>query len=499
MPGAVLTREVAGVASELGAALAAWSGAMPQRDPLLGSGVHAAGVPPPDSAYHYPYGLFEEALDKDAHLHALIGQRKAAVLAWERSLTAGNASAEAQLALELVRRGLENIGVGEAAAGSGQPGHGFTAGHALLPSAGFDRDLWELLDALPYGLAVSEVVWEWVEINNQSAVISAQGAKRKTDVRASNQHAAPGAGNHAPPAALITDHCSLLTGSGQGPALPPGRYLLPKALLSRHPRRFVFTPAGELRLLTAAAPVEGEPLPPRKFIVFAPYGRHENPYGTPLLRSVWWYSWFKRQALRYWLLHCEKYGMPTAVLTHPPEATERERQAFRRVVGSIQQETGLVVPEGVGLSLLEASRSGGPAAYQALIELCNAEMSKALLGQTLTVDTPAGGGHGSYAMARVHEQVRQDITRLDAQALMGCLNGTLVRWIVELNSPAGRRDTAGEAQRVPLGSAPAWLLTPPRQDDLRLQLEIDRFFAEQGLAVDSSELYARYGRKAIHR
>jgi hypothetical protein len=435
----------------------------------------AAGVPAPDSAYDYPYGLFEEALDKDAHLHALFCQRKAAVLAWERSLVAKDESAEAQAALELVRAGLGNIG----ASGSA----GFQPARAASPqdagTTGMDRDLWELLDALPFGLAVSEVVWEWVEVGCRQYAVD---SKNK------------GSGAAA----------SLPTANRLLPTLLPGRYLLPKALLSRHPRRFVFGSQGELRLLTRAEPVEGEAVPPRKFIVFAPYGRHENPYGTPLLRSVWWISWFKRQALKFWLLHCEKYGMPTAVLTHPPEATERERMAFRRVVGSIQQETGLVVPEGVELSLLEASRSGGPAAYLSLIELCNSEMSKAVLGQTLTVDTPAGGGHASFAMARVHEHVREDITRLDAQALMGCINGTLVRWICELN--LGNREQAtgnsGEGRReaptVPcyLTTVPSWFLSPPRQHDLRLQLEIDRFFAEQGLAVDSSELYQRYGRSA---
>jgi phage gp29-like protein len=389
------------VASELGGALQQFGGSMPQRDPLLGSGSHAPGVPAPDSAYDYPYGLFEEALDKDAHLQAVISQRKAAALGLPRTLIPANGTPEARAACAIVQHALDNIGAGSAAHGDG----------------GLERDLWELLDALPYGLAVSEVVWEWVET-------------QRPDIRSKG------------PTELSP---------GTSPSMPaPGRYLLPRALLSRHPRRFIFDAQGALRLLTAAEPADGEPVPPRKFIVFTPYGRHEHPYGTPLLRSVWWYSWFKRQALKYWLLHCEKYGMPAVVLRHPADATLQERQSFRRVVGSIQQESGLVVPEGVELQLLEASRSGGPAAYQALIELCNAEMSKAILGQTLTIDTP-GGGHGSYAMARVHQAVRSDLTQLDAQALLSCLSSTLVRWIVELNggTPA---------------AAPHWELEPVTND-----------------------------------
>jgi phage gp29-like protein len=226
--------------------------------------------------------------------------------------------------------------------------------------------------------------------------------------------------------------------------------------------------------------VRGEALPERKFLVFAPYGRHENPYGLPQLRSVWWLAWFKRQVLRFWVMYLEKYGSPTAVLRHPLSATTAEKRAYRRIIGSLQQETGLVVPEGVELQLLEATRGGGAGSYRELVELANREMSKALLGQTLTAESD---GRGSYALGRVHEAVRADIVRQDAQALMALINTQLVRWIVDLNFPAGER------------SYPRWQLTPPASDDLKLQLEIDRFFAEQGLGLDKPELYGRYGRQ----
>ncbi len=399
-PAAKLTGEVAGVTGDLYEPLLGWLGIRPNRDPLL-------SYQQPDAAYAWPYGLFEEALDKDAHLSALVGQRKAAVLGWERSVVPADDSAAAAETARFVERALGQIGSEPRRGGDG----------------GFEHDLAELLDAIPYGLSLSEIIWRRGE----------DGA------------------------------------------------LLPAALLSRHPRRFVFDSDGRPRLLTAAEPVRGEALPERKFLVFAPYGRHENPYGLPQLRSVWWLAWFKRQVLRFWVMYLEKYGSPTAVLRHPLGATTAEKRAYRRIIGSIQQETGLVVPEGVELQLLEATRGGGGAgSYRELVELSNREMSKALLGQTLTAESD---GRGSYALGRVHEAVRADIVRQDAQALMALVNTQLVRWIVDLNLPAGRR------------SYPRWQLSPPADGDLKLQLEIDRFFAEQGLALDQAELYSRYGRQ----
>jgi phage gp29-like protein len=456
-PGAALTREVAGVQSDLWAQSEAYLGVRPNRDPLL-------AARQPDAAYAYPYGLFEEALDKDAHLTALIAQRKAAVLGWQRHVEPADSSPEAALVAEVVRFALDNIGNSAGKAGYSAPGTPPGMDPALPPEAvaadtalrpmvdgGIERDLCELLDAIPYGLAVSEVIWgEYAG----GRLIDAGGIEDQA------RHASVA----LPPSAVSS------------------RLLLPVALRSRHPRRFTFSTEGELRLLTPEAPVQGEALPPRKFLVFAPYGRHEDPYGLPALRSVWWLAYFKRQVLRFWVMFAEKFGAPTTVIKHPLGATEREKAAYRRIVGSIQQETGLVVPEGVDLSLLEAQRSGTVSTYSDLVRFCNEEMSKALLGQTLSTEATE---RGARSLGEVHLQVRQDIVRQDAQALCALITGQLVRWIVELNFPPAMR------------LYPQWRLSAPKQDDLALQLAIDDFFMRQGLSLDQAELYARYGRKQL--
>lgn len=346
----LLKSEVAGIASDMHEPLTAFMQGLPNRDPLL-------SAKQPGSGYGYPYGLFEEALDKDAHLSAVLNQRKAALLAWERRVVPADASPEAARGAQLVEAALAGIGAGDV-------------------RGGIERDLWELLDAIAYGFSVSEVVWETRGL----------------------------------------------------PAF--GTLLLPARLLSRHPRRFCFDAQGQPRLLTSAEPLNGEALPPYKFIVFSPYGRFENPYGLPLLRCLWWLCWFKRQALKFWVMHAEKYGSPTALLKYPPGATEKEKRAFVRLISSLQQETGLVVPQGVDVSLLEADRAGSAEAYQKLCEFCNSELSKAVLGQTLTTEA---GERGARSLGEVHQAVREDITRMDAAALSALLNATLVKWITELN------------------------------------------------------------------
>jgi phage gp29-like protein len=72
-----------------------------------------------------------------------------------------------------------------------------------------------------------------------------------------------------------------------------------------------------------------------------------------------------------------------------------------------------------------ASRSGGANPYQLMADFCNREMSKAVLGQTLTTDT--SGSTGTYAAASVHAQVRRDLVEADAQALAVTLREQLLR------------------------------------------------------------------------
>ncbi|MCC7477052.1 DUF935 family protein [bacterium] len=439
-----LFAEAASISSDLHEHLLSFGRAgavLPNRDPLLAQ-------QQPDSAYAWPYGLFEEALDKDAHLAALLAQRKAAVLGWERSVQPADDTPRARAVADFVEAALEGIG----SAGSA-PG---------VKGGGFERDLAELLDAIAYGFAVSEVIWERRELPPAAQVTGNRGqgtAKREDECGGNYTGALP-----------VT--CNL----------SPVTCVVPAELRSRHPRRFVFAlreGGFEARLLTSSAPVEGEALPPRKLLLFSPYGRFENPYGQPLLRPVWWLAWFKRHALKYWVMYCEKFGAPTAVLQYPLGATEREKRGYKRVIAGLQQETGLVLPEGVQLSLLEAQRSGTVQTYSELLHFCNEEMSKALLGQTLTVEA---GERGARSLGEVHLAVRGDIVRCDAQALMALVNGQLIPWIVELNFGPGE-------------ALPRWQLSPPRSSDLALQLEIDRFFAERGLYQDETEMYARYGRK----
>ncbi len=205
-----------------------------------------------------------------------------------------------------------------------------------------------------------------------------------------------------------------------------GRWV-PKKLRAKHPRRFSFDLEREPRLLTPENMIDGEALPPRKFIIFT-FGSSDNPYGEGLGQKLWWSVWFKKHGIKFWLVFLEKFGMPTAVGKYPPGTEPKQQQALLDAIDAIQNETGVKIPNTMAIDLLEASRTG-TATHQPLCEYMDRQMSKAVLGQTATTE----GTPGKLGNDDVQGDVRQDILEADASLLCECLNETLVRWIVDFN------------------------------------------------------------------
>lgn len=251
---------------------------------------------------------------------------------------------------------------------------------------------------------------------------------------------------------------------------------LPAKLIAKHPRRFVFTDKRELRLLTPSSMIDGEEVPQRKFVVFS-WGDSDNPYGKGLGQKLWWPVWFKKNGIKFWLVFLEKFGNPTPVGKYPPGTAPDQQKALLEAIEAIQNETGIKIPANMAIELLEAKRSGD-GSYESLCKYFDSQISKAVLGQTLTTEI---SGTGSYAAAQTHEEVRQDLVKADADALCEMLNATLVRWIVDLNfGPQAAYPTL-------------WLRTEPEADLNALADRDKKLAVDIGVPIDEGYWYETYG------
>ncbi|MGB0919868.1 MAG: phage portal protein family protein [Alphaproteobacteria bacterium] len=198
----------------------------------------------------------------------------------------------------------------------------------------------------------------------------------------------------------------------------------------RRARRFRFGEDAALRLLTRANPVEGEPLPPRKFWLFAaPSDNDDAPDGIGLGYWCYWPVFFKRNGLKFWLIHLEKFGMPTALGTYDLSANADDQRKLLDAVQAIQTDSGIIVPEGMKIDLIEAAR-GGHGDYEALYERMDRAISKVILSQTMTTDEGS-----SRAQAEVHERVLGRLAREDAMRITTSFNCGPARWLSQVNEP----------------------------------------------------------------
>jgi len=198
-------------------------------------------------------------------------------------------------------------------------------------------------------------------------------------------------------------------------------------------RRFRFNTNDELVLLTRGNSFQGEPLPERKFIVHQFGAKDGNPYGLGLGTRLFWPVWFKRQGIQFWLTFCDKFGSPTAVGKYPNGAGKVDRETLLGAIAALANDAGVIIPEGMAIEFLEAARSGSIDTYESLCRYMDEEISKAVLGETLS--TTMGKSGGSYAASNTHNDVRRELTKADADLLSDTLNASLVKWIVELNMP----------------------------------------------------------------
>ena len=205
---------------------------------------------------------------------------------------------------------------------------------------------------------------------------------------------------------------------------------------ARDQRRFVFDAESKPRLITVENRTTGEELPERKFIVHRFGAKNGNPYGLGLGSKLFWPAWFKKQGLSYWLAFAEKFGGPTALGKYPEGLDDKQKQALLESLGRISQETAIIAPLGTEVELIEASRTGSIDTYERLLRYMDEEISKAVLGETLT--TSMGDKSSSLAASQTHNGVRLELVRADADLLSNTLNESLLTWLTELHFPGAK-------------------------------------------------------------
>lgn len=205
-------------------------------------------------------------------------------------------------------------------------------------------------------------------------------------------------------------------------------YILPEKIVAKPSEWFCFDDDNNLKFRTKEN-YYGEILPHRKFLLAQNNPSYNNPYGERTLSRCFWAVTFKKGGLKFWVVFTEKYGMPHLVGKHPRGASKEETDTLADMLEEMVQDAIAVIPDDSSVEIQEANKSSSAEIYEKLIDKMNSEISKAVLGQTLTTEI---GSTGSYAASNTHMEVRQDIIDADKKLVESVIN-QLITWIYEIN------------------------------------------------------------------
>src|SRR5580658_313968 len=373
--------------------------------------------------------LAEEIEEKDLHYLAVLGTRKNAVAQLDLIVRAASSSSDDQRAAAMVREMICD-------------------GPIQLDSVLFD-----ILDAVGKGFSATEIMWD-----------------------TSGREWFPAQLKWRDPRWFAFDWISgeeMLVRTLKGEIIP-----VESDEQTRLPRHF-----GGGGLYAAMSPNIGiqpmtAPLAPYKFVTHIAKAKAGLPIRGGLARAAGWAYLFKNYVLKDWVTFTEVFGQPLRVGKYHPGASEQDKQALLNAVSRIGTDAAAIMPESMEIEFTEAHQEGSSELYQHFCEYLDSQVSKAVLGQTLTTEMPKSGG--SRAAAQVHEGVRRDILNADARRLSATLARDLVRPIVELNMG-------------PQARYPKIELALPDDGDVKVFAEVVAMLADRGLRVGQKTILDKLG------
>lgn len=214
--------------------------------------------------------------------------------------------------------------------------------------------------------------------------------------------------------------------------------LAPKAFKPIPPRRFVFEQSeGRLQQWDAyggsLAPYPGVDLMaryPGKFLTHQPRVNGDVPVREGLNRVLNWAALFRNWDIRDWLSLGELAWKPWRMGTYKKGADKTSIDNLRSILRQMSASGVATKPEDAQIEIHWPKGNTVGGTHKELAEFLGGEMSKAVLGQTLTTEA---GSRGARSLGEVHDKVRRDILEGDALDVAACITRDLVAPLIAMN------------------------------------------------------------------
>lgn len=243
---------------------------------------------------------------------------------------------------------------------------------------------------------------------------------------------------------------------------------------ARPQKKFFWDQEDVLKVRTKEHP-EGIKIVANKFITHRYKARSGHPSRAGILRVVAWMYLFKNYDVKDWVAFCEVFGMPLRLGKYQAGASEEDKGALMKALVQLGTDAAGIIPDNTDIEFKESAKTTSVNVYESLANFCDEQMSKAILGQTLTSDS----GGGSFAQGKVHNEVRHDLTVADCKALAATLRRDLIRPLVLFNF--------GEEKRIPYLSFDC-----EETGDQKETVQIYDKLIDMGLKISTDHIYKKF-------
>lgn len=177
----------------------------------------------------------------------------------------------------------------------------------------------------------------------------------------------------------------------------------------------------ELRILTEANSVDGEPISPYNYVVHTFKHTPYVPGRRGLIRQlVYWYL-FKNFGVRSMVRYAERTGEPIRIGRYNPNV-EGEFEIVKRAVRELGTDASAVISKDASLEFVGHDRSAANDIHTRLIGACNQEISKLILGHSAAQEaTPGKLGGDDQKM-----EVQQYRIEADSRAEENTVNAQVI-------------------------------------------------------------------------
>lgn len=171
---------------------------------------------------------------------------------------------------------------------------------------------------------------------------------------------------------------------------------------------------------------------PSKVWHFAHNTEFQNHYGISDLRSAYKNWWSKKFIINFWNVYLERMGQPMTVAKYPLGASPELKETLKGILQGLSTKTEILIPEGVEIELVEATR-GGKADYDKALAYHDNAIARSLLVVALLGVGGDAVKRGSDSQSRLHLRVLFKMADEISRDLMHTFQAQVIKQLVDFN------------------------------------------------------------------